>query len=122
MGRKRRKIIRRPVRAPPKVFYCPSCGAHAVTVVHSERYRARVACGNCGLTHEVPWLAGYMPVDAYSTWYDIVTGRVSPDAVKAKIERLEAVASLAESVAEGSLSESEEAPATEAGEEEYPEK
>ncbi len=122
MGRKRRKIIRRPVRAPPKVFYCPSCGAHAVTVVHSERYRARVACGSCGLTHEVPWLGGYMPVDAYSTWYDIVTGRVSPEAVRAKIERLESVASLAESVVQESVSESEEASAAEASEEESREK
>ena len=96
MGRKRRKIIRKPVRAPPKVFYCPSCGAQAVTVVGTVGYRATVTCGNCGRSHEVPWLRGYLPVDAYSTWYDIVTGRLSEEAVGKKIERLEAVASAIE--------------------------
>ncbi|MEM0481683.1 MAG: hypothetical protein QXM16_02195 [Nitrososphaerota archaeon] len=92
MGRKRRKIIRRTARAPPKVFACPLCGAQAVTVTQVMRFRAVVSCGKCGVSHEVPWLKSYMPVDAYSTWYDIVTGRVSPEKVKEKIERLEAVA------------------------------
>lgn len=91
MGRKRRKIIRRTARAPPKVFACPLCGAQAVTVTQVMRFRAVVACGNCGVSHEVPWLRSYMPVDAYSTWYDIVTGRISPEKVKEKIDRLEAV-------------------------------
>ncbi|GBC70844.1 hypothetical protein HRbin02_00616 [Candidatus Calditenuaceae archaeon HR02] len=91
MGRKRRKIIRRTARAPPKVFACPLCGAQAVTVTQVMRFRAVVSCGKCGVSHEVPWLKSYMPVDAYSTWYDIVTGRVSPEKVREKIERLEAV-------------------------------
>lgn len=90
MGRKRRKIIRRSVRAPPKVFACPLCGAQAVTVTQVQRFRAVVSCGKCGVSHEVPWLKSYMPIDAYSTWYDIVTGRVSPEKVREKIERLEA--------------------------------
>lgn len=54
------------------------------------RYRAVVTCGKCGVSHEVPWLRSYMPIDAYSTWYDIVTGRVSPEAVRERIEKLEA--------------------------------
>ncbi len=91
MGRKRRKIIRRTARAPPKVFVCPLCGAQAVTVTQVMRFRAVVSCGKCGVSHEVPWLKSYLPVDAYSTWYDIVTGRVSPEKVREKIERLEAV-------------------------------
>ncbi|MCS7146467.1 MAG: hypothetical protein NZ938_07310 [Aigarchaeota archaeon] len=92
MGRKRRKIYRRPVRAPPKVFTCPLCGAQAVTVTKAERFRAVVTCGKCGVSHEVPWLRSYMPIDAYSTWYDIVTGRLSSEAVKERMKRMEQAA------------------------------
>jgi len=91
LGRKRRKIIRRPIRSPPKVFVCPLCGAQAVTVGRAEGFRAVVSCGSCGVSHEVPWLKSYLPIDAYSTWYDIVTGRVSPEKVRERIAQLEAI-------------------------------
>ncbi|MEM0445092.1 MAG: hypothetical protein QXO86_01645 [Nitrososphaerota archaeon] len=120
MGRKRRKIIRKPVRSPPKVFPCPLCGAQAVTVTHTQRFRAVVVCGKCGVSHEVPWLKSYLPVDAYSTWYDIVMGRVSAEKVRERIERLEGAAAetatseavepaeVTESYAEAEPSDSEE--------------
>ena len=88
MGRKRRKIIRRPPRRIPKVFYCPLCNQQSVTVVNVTTYSAEVSCGNCGTTHVVPWYRSSMPVDAYSTWYDVVTGRRKAEEVEAEVERL----------------------------------
>lgn len=114
MGRKRRKIIRKTVRSPPKVFACPLCGAQAVTVTQKERFRAVVVCGKCGVSHEVPWLRSYLPVDAYSTWYDIVTGRVKPEKVRERIERLEAAAVEVASTESFDTFEAEEGSQTEA--------
>ncbi|MCS7095107.1 MAG: transcription elongation factor 1 family protein [Thaumarchaeota archaeon] len=88
MGRRRRKIIRRAPRPFPKVFYCPLCNQQAVTVVTVSGYVAEVSCGNCGVSHQVPWYRSSMPVDAYSTWYDIIMGRVKEEEVAQKIERL----------------------------------
>ncbi len=88
MGRKRRKIIRRPPRRIPKVFYCPLCNQQSVTVVNVTAYSAEVSCGICGTTHTVPWYRSSLPVDAYSTWYDIVTGRKKAEEVEAEVERL----------------------------------
>ncbi|MCS7118096.1 MAG: transcription elongation factor 1 family protein [Thaumarchaeota archaeon] len=88
MGRRRRKIIRRAPRPFPKVFYCPLCNQQAVTVVTVSGYVAEVSCGNCGVSHQVPWYRSSMPVDAYSTWYDIVMRRVSEEEVAQKIDRL----------------------------------
>jgi transcription elongation factor Elf1 len=88
MGRKRRKIIRRPPRRIPKVFYCPICNQQSVTVVNVTAYSAEVSCGSCGTTHTVPWYRSSLPVDAYSTWYDVVTGRRKVEEVEAEVERL----------------------------------
>jgi transcription elongation factor Elf1 len=88
MGRKRRKIIRRPPRRIPKVFYCPICNQQSVTVVNVTAYSAEVSCGSCGTTHTVPWYRSSLPVDAYSTWYDIVTGRRRVEEVEAEVEKL----------------------------------
>ncbi|MEN3047189.1 MAG: transcription elongation factor 1 family protein [Candidatus Caldarchaeales archaeon] len=91
MGRRRRKIIKRTPKPFPKVFYCPLCNQQAVTVVNVSGYVARVSCGNCGVSHDVPWYRSSMPVDAYSIWYDVVMGRVTEEEVARKIERLKAV-------------------------------
>ncbi len=88
MGRKRRKIIRKQAKPYPKVFICPLCNVQAVTVTLEGRNIAVVKCGNCGVSHEVPWYRSYMPVDAYSVWYDVVTGRRSVEDLRKEIERM----------------------------------
>lgn len=88
MGRKRRKIIRKQARPYPKVYICPLCNTQAVTVTVENRNIAVVKCGNCGVSHEVPWYRSYMPVDAYSVWYDVVTGRKSPEDLRKEIEKM----------------------------------
>jgi transcription elongation factor Elf1 len=123
MGRKRRKIIRRPPRRIPKVFYCPICNQQSVTIVNVTAYSAEVSCGSCGTTHTVPWYRSSLPVDAYSTWYDVVTGRRKVEEVEAEVERLrqlyegipeEVIEAVAEE-AEGSSKAVEESPASEVG-------
>jgi transcription elongation factor Elf1 len=100
MGRKRRKIIRKQAKPFPKVFICPLCNALAVTVTLESRNIAVVKCGNCGVSHEVPWYRSYMPVDAYSAWYDVVTGRRSVEDLKREIERMTITVEEAEASAE----------------------
>jgi transcription elongation factor Elf1 len=79
VGRKRRKIIKKVVKPFPKLFMCPVCNEVSVAVYREEGSDvARVACGNCGASAEVRWLPAYMPVDAYTEFYDIVTGSRKP--------------------------------------------
>ncbi|MEN2974021.1 MAG: hypothetical protein ABDH32_00385 [Candidatus Caldarchaeales archaeon] len=76
VGRRRRKIIKkRPVRPLPKIFVCPLCNVEAVTVhrLKDEEY-ADVACSNCKTRVRVRWHPSYSEVDAYTEFYDIVTG------------------------------------------------
>jgi len=75
VGRKRRKIIRRPVIKPfPKLFSCPICGQETVTVYHETNSEsAKVICTNCGVCEEVKWYPAYAPVDAYADFYDKLT-------------------------------------------------
>jgi len=56
--------------------------------VNVTAYSAEVSCGSCGTTHTVPWYRSSLPVDAYSTWYDIVTGRRKVEEVEAEVEKL----------------------------------
>ncbi len=125
MGRKRRKIIRRPPRRIPKVYYCPLCNQQSVTVVNATAYSAEVSCGSCGTTHVVPWYRSSLPVDAYSTWYDVVTGRRGAEEVEAEVERLrqlyegapEEVIEAVTEGAEGASEAVEESPGPEEGSE-----
>jgi len=116
MGRKRRKIIRRQAKPYPKVFICPLCNTQAVTVTPEGRNIAVVKCGNCGVSHEVPWYRSYMPVDAYSVWYDVVTGRRSVEDLRKEIERMTITVEETETLAEESESQPQES--TEAADEE----
>jgi len=77
VGRRRRKIVKKKiVKPPPKIFLCPVCNVEAVTVLHQkgEDY-AEVLCANCKTKVKVRWYPAYSEVDAYSEFYDIVTGR-----------------------------------------------
>jgi len=76
MGRRRRRKIRKKIiKPPPKVFTCPVCNEEAVAVYHEDGSDyAEVICSNCKAHARVRWLPSYMAVDAYAEFYDIVTG------------------------------------------------
>lgn len=79
MGRRRRKVVKKVVKPPPRVFVCPLCNEEAVAVYHEEGEEyATVICANCKARAEVKWLPSYMLVDAYAEFYDIVTGAKKP--------------------------------------------
>ncbi|MDJ0274964.1 MAG: transcription elongation factor 1 family protein [Nitrososphaerota archaeon] len=117
MGRKRRKIVKRAPRRIPRVFYCPLCNQQAVTVVNVTGYSAEVSCGSCGTSVTVPWYRSSLPVDAYSTWYDVVTGRRKREEVEAEVERLRQLhEGLAEELVEALVGEGEGASGEESSE------
>jgi transcription elongation factor Elf1 len=77
VGRRRRKIVKKKIiKPPPKIFLCPICSVEAVTVLHQkgEEY-AEVFCANCKTKVKIRWYPAYSEVDAYSEFYDIVTGK-----------------------------------------------
>lgn len=83
MGRRRRKVVKKKIsRPPPKIFLCPICNVEAVTVLHQkgEDY-AEVSCANCQTKVKIRWYPAYGDVDAYSEFYDIVTGRKKVEVV-----------------------------------------
>ncbi len=77
VGRRRRKIVKKKVvKPPPKIFLCPVCNVEAVTVLHQKGdEHAEVVCTNCKTKVKVKWCPAYSEVDAYSEFYDTVTGR-----------------------------------------------
>ncbi|MCS7142309.1 MAG: hypothetical protein NZ920_00730 [Aigarchaeota archaeon] len=86
MGRKRRKIIKRQSKPFPRLFVCPICNLQSVTVTKERLHTATVSCSSCGNSLEVPWYRSFMPVDAYSIWYDVVTGRKTRDMIAKEVE------------------------------------
>ncbi|NHW44538.1 MAG: hypothetical protein HA491_02235 [Candidatus Verstraetearchaeota archaeon] len=67
--RRKRKVIRRVVRKPPKVFRCPSCDAISVTV-DVEGDEVVVSCSNCGLTLRMERMKNFEPVHYYNAFVD----------------------------------------------------
>ena len=73
MGRRRRqKVRRRPQKAIPDVFPCPSCGNTAIKI---ELYRsnglATVKCGSCRLEMSIDEINALTePVDIYGSFID----------------------------------------------------
>ena len=73
MGRRRRqKIRRRPQRAIPDVYPCPSCGNTAIKI---ELYRsnglATVKCGSCRLETSIAEINSLTEqVDVYGSFID----------------------------------------------------
>ncbi|MCS7126257.1 MAG: hypothetical protein NZ929_05030 [Aigarchaeota archaeon] len=83
MGRRRRRIIKKKiVKPPPKIFTCPLCNVEAVTVhrLKDEEY-AEVICTSCKARVKVRWHQAFSDVDAYTEFYDIVTGAKKVEAV-----------------------------------------
>ncbi|MDH5815975.1 MAG: hypothetical protein QE164_04230 [Candidatus Nezhaarchaeota archaeon] len=67
--RRRRKIIKRVVRKPPKVFRCPNCDMISVTV-SIEDGEAVVLCTNCGLMLRMEKMKNYELVHYYNAFID----------------------------------------------------
>jgi transcription elongation factor Elf1 len=67
--RRRRKVIRRVVRKPPKVFRCPSCDMISVTV-SIEDDEVVISCSNCGLTSRLEKMKNYESVHYYNVFVD----------------------------------------------------
>jgi len=67
--RRRRKVIRKVVRKPPKVFRCPSCDTISVTV-SVEDDEVVILCSNCGLVLRMGRMKNYEPVHYYNVFID----------------------------------------------------
>lgn len=117
MGRKRRKIIKRQPKPFPSIFICPICNQQTVTVSKVNVNTAVVSCSSCGNELEVPWFRSFMPVDAYSIWYDVLTGRRSREEVARQVEALIAESAPIEGEASEVASEGGEQPVDEGKEE-----
>lgn len=67
--RRRRKVIKRIVRKPPKVFRCPNCDMISVTV-NVENGEVVVLCSNCGLILKMEKMKNYETVHYYNAFVD----------------------------------------------------
>ena len=81
MGRRRKRVVKVPRKALPKVYSCPKCGEESVRVVISrDSHNASVVCGNekCGLSAEVVVSNVEQAVDAYCKFTDMYhSGKLS---------------------------------------------
>ncbi len=75
MGRRRKtrkKILLRPPKKLPKIFTCPHCGATLVNVkIDKKAGKVVVTCGGCGLTAELNYVEGLLPVDYFNKFTDM---------------------------------------------------
>ncbi len=120
MGRRRRKIVKKKIiKPPPKIFLCPICNVEAVTVqrIKGEEY-AEVSCSNCKAKARVRWYPAYSEVDAYSEFYDIVTGGKKVEVVEETTSQTEetTLEIKEQSIQESGDEASDEEPVEEAGE------
>lgn len=77
--RRRRKIIQRPKRTPPKIFVCPNCGAQTVNVKKIGEGKYVVVCGTCGLREEFDERPRWSSVDYYNAFVDhFLEGKIKP--------------------------------------------
>jgi transcription elongation factor Elf1 len=71
MGRRRKRAIRIPKKALPKVFLCPRCGAETVNILFGKNNPiAKVDCGGCGLKDEIKCSRVMGLVDVYCKFVD----------------------------------------------------
>lgn len=67
--RRRRKVIKKVIRKPPKVFRCPNCDMISVTV-NDEDEEVSISCSSCGITLRVGKMKNYEHVHYYNIFVD----------------------------------------------------
>jgi transcription elongation factor Elf1 len=71
MGRRRKKTVKIPKKALPRIFLCPRCGAKAVSILLDRNKEiAKVDCGECGLKDEIKFFHAMAIVDIYCKFID----------------------------------------------------
>ncbi len=74
--RKRRKIIKKPVRKLPTIFICPYCSKQSLRInikriENSDEAIAEAVCGECGFCAKFKIPTIMQPVDAYGKLIDL---------------------------------------------------
>jgi transcription elongation factor Elf1 len=75
LGRRRRRVIRKPHRTLPRFFKCPRCGSDSVRIIKKEDENGinyTVVCGQCGLRMEAGGesVQHKEPIDVYNMFVD----------------------------------------------------
>lgn len=63
--RRKRKIVLKTKRTPPKVFRCPICEGFPLRLDVEKDGSVTAKCAYCGLTKSFSVAAGSEPIDAY---------------------------------------------------------
>ena len=78
MGRRRRRVVRAPKRKIPVIFMCPSCGKKSIKVeMLREESRAKLQCGTCTLSGDVPIKIHFEEIDVYCEFIDGLHSKTS---------------------------------------------
>jgi len=71
MTRRRKREAKVFHKQIPKIFYCPKCGAQAVSVnIDKNADVATVSCGGCSTRFSFTLRKAMAPVDAYNQFVD----------------------------------------------------
>jgi transcription elongation factor Elf1 len=71
MTRRRKREVKVFHKQIPEIFFCPRCGAQAVSVKFDKKDNiAYVSCGSCSAKSSYPLAKAMAPVDAYNKFVD----------------------------------------------------
>jgi len=72
--RRKRKIVLKTKRTPPKVFRCPVCEGFPLRLDVDKEGNVTAKCAYCGLTKNFTVAAGSEPIDAYYALLSLLGG------------------------------------------------
>jgi transcription elongation factor Elf1 len=75
--RRKRKIILKTKKTPPKVFRCPACEGFPLKLSIDENGNTEAKCAYCGLDKKFIVAPGSEPIDAYYALLSIMGGGTS---------------------------------------------